>query len=119
MRPEKTDLTALDGLAIYDLQPQASELWCVAGPDGFDPATIDSDILPEGFRWMSVEEWELAQDDVLIQTDRSGVGQDWAIEPIDNAAILEELIAWIEDDDTEDGTVYIATNGIRYRVITN
>jgi hypothetical protein len=47
-----------DGLAVYDLDPQASELGAVAGPDGIDPSTIDPDDLPAGFRWVEGEEWE-------------------------------------------------------------
>lgn len=47
-----------DGLTVYDLDPQASELWAVAGPNGIDPSTIDTDDLPEGFRWVESEEWE-------------------------------------------------------------
>ncbi len=46
-----------DGLRVYDLDPRASELWAVAGPDGYDPTTIDPDDLPEGFRWVEEEEW--------------------------------------------------------------
>ncbi len=50
--------TTIDGLTIYDLAPQASELWVVAGPAGHDAATINTDNLPDGFRWVTVEEWE-------------------------------------------------------------
>lgn len=41
----------------YDLDPNASELWVVEGPAGVDPKSIDPDHLPEGFRWVSDEEW--------------------------------------------------------------
>ncbi len=51
--------TTKDGLTIYDLAPQASELWVVAGPAGVDPETIDTDNLPDGFRWVDADEWEL------------------------------------------------------------
>lgn len=50
-----------DGLSVYDLDPQASELWAVAGPDGIDPSTIDPDSLPDGFRWIEGDEWEQLQ----------------------------------------------------------
>lgn len=43
---------------VYDLDPSAAELWAVAGPDGVDPATIDPDNLPPGFRWLSNADWE-------------------------------------------------------------
>lgn len=51
-------LTTKDGLTVYDLDPQASELWAVAGPAGFSKGDIDPDNLPEGFRWVTAEEWE-------------------------------------------------------------
>ena len=38
-----------DGLTIYDLDPNASELWAVAGPEGYDVKAIDPDNLPPGF----------------------------------------------------------------------
>lgn len=59
----KTDLITADGLCVYDLCPNASELWTVAGPDGVDPATIDIDDLPAGFRVVTDYEWESLQDD--------------------------------------------------------
>lgn len=55
--------TTKDGLTIYDLDPQASELWAVAGPAGIDPSAIDPDNLPAGFRWMEDFEWEFYQDE--------------------------------------------------------
>ena len=56
-----TDLRTADGLTIYDLDPQSAELWAVAGPAGVDPATIDPDSLPSGFRWLSDDEWSTLQ----------------------------------------------------------
>ena len=53
--------TVSDNLAIYDLDPQASELWVVAGPDGF-VGEIDPGDLPDGFRWVTGEEWEVLVD---------------------------------------------------------
>jgi hypothetical protein len=53
--------TTIDGLTIYDLLPQASELWVVAGPAGYDPKEIDMENLPEGFRWVESDEWEVLQ----------------------------------------------------------
>ena len=50
-----------DGLTIYDLQPQASELCVVAGPIGYSVDQIDMDDLPIGFRWVTAEEWEALQ----------------------------------------------------------
>lgn len=47
-----------DGLTVYDLDPNAAELWVVAGPEGYDPKAIDTDNLPDGFRWVEDEEWE-------------------------------------------------------------
>lgn len=63
MKAQKTDLRTADGLVVYDLDPQASELWTVAGPDNVDPATIDIDDLPAGFRVVTEYEWESLQDD--------------------------------------------------------
>lgn len=36
----KTDMKTKDNLYVYDLFPQASQFWAVAGPDGFDPQSI-------------------------------------------------------------------------------
>jgi len=55
--------TTADNLAVYDLSPQAAELWVVAGPDGHT-GEIDTDSLPEGFRWVTGEEWEALQDSI-------------------------------------------------------
>ena len=54
----KTGLITDDGLTVYDLDVNASELWAVAGPHNFDVNAIDPDALPDGFRWVSNEEWE-------------------------------------------------------------
>ena len=59
---ETTALRTRTGERIYDLIPLASELWAIAGPDGLDPTTVDSDDLPVGYRWLEDDEWELAQD---------------------------------------------------------
>lgn len=53
-----TDLITDDGLRVYDLDVNASELWAVAGPDGYDPDDIDPDNLWHGFRWVENDEWE-------------------------------------------------------------
>jgi hypothetical protein len=59
----KSTLTTKDGLTVYDLDPQASELWAVAGPAGFSKSDLDPDNLPDGFRWVTAEEWqELVKD---------------------------------------------------------
>ncbi len=55
---DKPALTTKDGLTVYDLDPQSSELWAVAGPAGFSKGDIDTDNLPEGFRWVTAEEWQ-------------------------------------------------------------
>ena len=39
------------GRTWYDLSPQASELWVVSGPKGYDVDDIDPESLPDGFRW--------------------------------------------------------------------
>ena len=49
-----------NGLRIYDLDPKAGELYAVAGPDGFDPASIDPEALPDGFIWISEDMWAQA-----------------------------------------------------------
>lgn len=61
MNATTTEYRTRDGLAVYDLDPQASELWAVAGPDGLDPAAIDADNLPAGCRWVSDDEWDQIQ----------------------------------------------------------
>lgn len=63
MSRRETDLITDDGLSVYDLDVQASELWMVAGPHGFDIEAIDPDSIPEGFRWISNEEYEKLMDD--------------------------------------------------------
>ena len=50
-----------DGLVVYDLEPQAAELWAVAGPIGYRANEIDPDNLPKGFRWVTSEEWQELQ----------------------------------------------------------
>lgn len=57
----KTDLRTPDNLAVYDLDPQAAELWAIAGPDGLIESEIDTDNLPTGCRWITDEEWEALQ----------------------------------------------------------
>ena len=57
MNAIETDMETADGLRVYDLSPNAPSLWAVAGPGGVDPATIDSDNLPNGFRWVEDGEW--------------------------------------------------------------
>jgi hypothetical protein len=54
----KTSLITDDGLSVYDLDVNASELCVVAGPHGCDVMSIDPDDLPSGFRWIENEEWE-------------------------------------------------------------
>ena len=46
----------------YDLDPKSGELWVVAGPAGYDVADLDPDELPEGFRWVTDEEWAAKAD---------------------------------------------------------
>ena len=53
-----TNMTTADGLTVYDLDPQASELWAVAGPANWDPSRINPDALPASFRWVEEDEWE-------------------------------------------------------------
>lgn len=61
MTRRNTNLTTADGLRVYDLDVEASELWAVAGPDGYDVESIDTDSLPDGFRWVTNEEWDSLQ----------------------------------------------------------
>lgn len=57
----QTGLRTAEGLVVYDLAPQAAELWAVAGQSGVDPSAIDPDNLLEGFRWVDESEWETLQ----------------------------------------------------------
>ena len=50
--------TVGDRLRIYDLEPLASDLRCVAGPDNLDARFVDPENLPEGCRWISDAEWQ-------------------------------------------------------------
>ena len=54
----RTRLLTQDNLRVYDLNPQATEVIAVAGPDGHDPDKLDIEQLPAGFRRIDVEEWE-------------------------------------------------------------
>lgn len=57
---KQTSLKTNDGLTVYDLEPQASDLRVVAGHAGYT-GEIDPDALPEGFRWVTEYEWESLQ----------------------------------------------------------
>lgn len=63
MNGYETDLVTRDGLAVYDLDPLAGELWAVAGPAGWEVREIDVDCLPNGFRWVEEEEWQALCED--------------------------------------------------------
>ena len=56
-KPINTGRRTFDDLVIYDLRPTADEIWAVAGPDGWDPKSIDPDDLPDGFRWCEDHEY--------------------------------------------------------------
>ena len=56
-----TSMKTKDGLVVYDIDPFASELWIVAGPEGYNPDDLDPNNLPEGFRWIDIGEWEFLQ----------------------------------------------------------
>jgi hypothetical protein len=60
-----------DGLTVYDLDPQASELWAVAGPEGYRISDIDPENLPDGFRWVSENEWQELQEGTEKQVNRT------------------------------------------------
>jgi hypothetical protein len=57
----KTRYHTKDGLAVYDLDPLAAELWVIAGPDDLDEVAIDTDDIPEGCRWVDSNEWAAIQ----------------------------------------------------------
>jgi len=58
----KTNKKTADGLTVYDLDPKSAELWAVAGPDSVDAKTIDHECLPDGFRWVTADEWQILED---------------------------------------------------------
>lgn len=116
MRAIDTGKKTNDGLTVYDLDPQAAELWAVAGPGGVDPATIDPDSLPDGFRWVTSDEWEsiCAIKSYKFATDAdSGTIQAESFE-----AAVEILDAMLTDDLLEDGAFGWVENldGSRYEV---
>ncbi|MFN7611238.1 MAG: hypothetical protein ACK5QX_09950, partial [bacterium] len=76
MQPSQTNKFTKDGLEIYDLDPQASELWAVAGPASHDPKTINPDNLPENFRW--VDAWEFNEPQAFILVFRPHQTRAWA-----------------------------------------
>jgi len=76
MKAMQTNKVTKDGLTIYDLDPQASELWAVAGPAGHDPQAIDTDDLPDGWRW--VEAWEFSEPQAFILVFRPHQMPAWA-----------------------------------------
>ena len=55
-----TELQTKDGLSIYDqVEPQPTDLNLLAGPKLLlDEIEIRSNSLPEGFKWVSVEDIE-------------------------------------------------------------
>ena len=55
-----TELQAKDGLSIYDqVEPQPTDLNLLAGPKLLlEEIEIRSNSLPEGFKWVSVEDIE-------------------------------------------------------------
>ena len=57
---------AEESLVWYDLDPQASELWVVEGPAGWDVEELDPDNLPDGFRWVTAQEWEERHEEMEI-----------------------------------------------------
>jgi hypothetical protein len=80
-----THFITADGLTVYDLSPQSSELCAVAGPAGrVDP--IDMDDLPEGFRWVTDHEWESLQPDEM-----------------DYSTVAEKVLAFSFRTDSEHG----------------
>lgn len=79
----QTGLCTAEGLVVYDLAPQAAELWAVAGPDGF-AGEIDPDNLPEGFRWVDGWEWE-----TLHEADYSEVCIDCGSEHIEEGTCVD------------------------------
>ena len=57
----KTNQKTADGMTIYNVIPEDTQLWLIAGPD-VDAESIeinDVDSLPLGFRWLSEDETEL------------------------------------------------------------
>ena len=49
----------------YDLEPASDNLRVVAGPPGYNPYDLKERLqLPEGFRWVSQEEWDRRRPEV-------------------------------------------------------
>lgn len=87
-----------DGLHVYDLDPNASELWAVAGPEGYDVSQIDPDNLPPGFRWVTEDEWEALQNERKLVADTCN-----ALNALDDdpesghAQADEQLVAFVRE----------------------
>ncbi len=83
-----TSKITADGLTVYDLDPQAAELWAVAGPAGVDPTTIDPEDLPDGFRWVEGDEWAGASVTIRNTNERYGDPATWTADTLE-AAVAE------------------------------
>lgn len=85
MATQVTIYKTADGLTVYDLDVYGSELVAVAGPAGYDPRTINTDELPEGFRWVSPEEWSTFEgdaDDLALMISENSISEDDTIPEI-------------------------------------
>lgn len=93
-----TNMRTKDGLVVYDLDPQASELWAVAGPEGFT-GTVDTDDLPDGFRWVDNAEWSALQAETKTRRVRQSDIDDlkWHQLPQDSGQIVD--VTYADDGD--------------------
>ena len=103
MNATKTNLRTTDGLCVYDLEPHAAALYAVAGPDGHDARTLaESDSLPDGFRWVSDEEWSAlvaSTTDYRFATD----SEHGTIDATSFAEAIEQLKAMLPAEAVADG----------------
>jgi hypothetical protein len=64
---ERVNNLDYSGIFIYDLNPNSSDLMAIVGPESIDANMVEYDaenhetMLPDGFRWLTNDEWATIQ----------------------------------------------------------